>query len=381
MTTPQTMTNRQRFMAVLKSETPDLLPWFPRLEIWYEANRLERTLPERYQGVSLVDIYRKLGMGFHDRDLANCAIFQIQLRGVDVKTEEGEKGIRTIYRTPLGSVSTLLSTTEEMRRKGIRGLEVEHLIKGPEDYAPVEYIIAHTEIIPTYENYLATEANLGEDGIVFPYLGQDPMDRILQELIGYNLAYYHLADYPEKVDHLYQALCEHYLKIQAIALDSPATLLRHGEHFDSFMTPVRIFNKYMLPYFQPFAEKLHARGKYLACHADADSSKLLQSIVDCGFDVADCFVTIPMVPLTIERSRAVFGSKVIIWGGIPSILLEETTSDQEFDDYVLDLFRKIIPANRFILGLADNVMPSSKIERVERVQNMIKDWHRYPCTK
>ena len=40
------MTNRDRLMAVLKGEPVDLIPWIPRTLLWYQAHRLEGTLPE-----------------------------------------------------------------------------------------------------------------------------------------------------------------------------------------------------------------------------------------------------------------------------------------------------------------------------------------------
>lgn len=372
------MTHRQRILAVLERRQPDRIPWFPRLEIWHEANRLGGTLPPRYAGVPLRDIYRRLDMGIQGRDTVKRRVFHTELRGVEVRHEEQPNARRTIYTTPVGSVSTLERQSEDLKRKGIMALEVEHLIKGPDDYAVVEYIVQHTEVIPCYDGYLAYEAEIGEEGVPFTYLGQDPMNRILQELIGYNQAFYHLADYPDQVERLYRVLLEQAAEIQRVALASPAKLILHGQHFDSLMTPPRLFRKYMAPYYRAFADELHARGKLLACHADADTSKLMGEIREAGFDVLDCFVTAPMVPVTIPQARAVFGNQVIIWGGIPSVLLEESTTDAEFDRCMFDLFRAIAPGDAFILGIADNAMPESSIERIERVTQMIAAYGQYP---
>ena len=82
----------------------------------------------------------------------------------------------------------------------------------------------------------------------------------------------------------------------------------------SQMTPPDLFKQYMVPYFQPLAERLHQRGKVLACHADGDTSLLLDLITEAGFDMAECFVTAPMVPGTLQQARAAFGDKLIIWG-------------------------------------------------------------------
>jgi uroporphyrinogen-III decarboxylase len=258
---------------------------------------------------------------------------------------------------------------------------VEHRIKGPDDFPVVEYLIQHTEIIPTYEEYLAYEEEVGEDGVPMVWIGQDPMGQILKRLIGYDNAYFFLHDYPDRVFHLIEVLKEQAAEIQRVTLDSPARLILHGEHFDSQMTPPYLFQEYMVPYYQSFAERLHEHGKVLAGHADADTSLLLDLIVEAGFDMVECFVTAPMVPVTLEEARAAFGNEVIIWGRIPSVMLCDPVSDEEFEEYMLQLFRTIAPGDAFILGVADNVMPEAKLERIERVSEMVKEYGEYPIQK
>jgi hypothetical protein len=252
------------------------------------------------------------------------------------------------------------------------------MIEGPEDYPVVEYIIQHTEIVPTYDEYSAYEQEVGEDGVPLVSIGADPLYRVLREFIGYNRFYYHLSDYPERVEHLLGVLGEQAATIQQVTLDSPAKLILHGEHFESHMTPPPIFAKYMLPYFRPFAASLREQGKVLACHADADTSLLLDLIVQAGFGMAECFVTAPMVPVTLAQARRAFGADVIIWGGIPSVLLCDPVTDEQFEAYVLDLFRTIAPGEAFILGVADNVMAEAKLERIQRVTEMVQAYGKYP---
>jgi len=372
------MTNRGRMHAIIAGQHPDRVPWVPRLEIWYEAHRRLGTLPDEYKGWSLREIEQDLGVGTPARA---GKVFRTELHGVETRVRERGDEIITEYITPVGVVSTSYRCSEDLARVGIRGQEVEHIIKGPEDYAPVEYLIQDTDVIPTYDEYLAYEEEIGDNGVPLVCIGQDPMNRILQKLIGYNQAYFHLHDYPRRVYHLFEVLKEHAAKIQRIVLDSPAKLILHGEHFDSMMTPPPIFQEYMVPYFQSFAERLHERDKTLACHADADTSLLLELIKKAGFGMVECFVTAPMVPVTLEQARAVFGKDVIIWGGIPSVMLCDPVSDDEFEEYVLNLFRVIAPGDAFILGVADNVMPEAKLERIRWVSEMVEECGEYPIRR
>lgn len=373
---PDEMTNRERLLAIMAGRPPDRIPWIPRLAIWYEAHKRRGTLPARYEGWTLRQIERDLGLGTPARE---GRVFTTRLHDVEV-IEEGREGDRiTRYVTPRGTVSTRHRSSEVLDQGGIVGArQVEYMIKGPADYPAVEYLIEHTEVIPTYEAYLAYEAEIGDDGVPLVSIGADPMYRFLQELAGYNLAFFHLHDDPDRVAHLLGVLGEQARVIQQIALDSPARLILYGEHFDSHMTPPPFFERYMLPWFQGFAQRLHERGKVLSCHADADASLLLDLILRAGFDMAECFVTSPMVPLTLARARAVLGTRVIIWGGIPSVILEDPVGDAEFEAYVQDLFRTIAPGDAFILGVADNVMAGAKLERIERVSELVAAYGRYP---
>jgi uroporphyrinogen-III decarboxylase len=374
------MNDRQRLLAIMAGQPPDRIPWIPRLQIWYDAHRRRGTLPHKYRGWTLRQIERDLGLGTPAR---NGRVFRSELHDVEVRRDQTPHGLRTSYITPVGAVSTLERSSEILEQGGITGARlVEHMIKGPDDYQVVEYMVEHTTIVPTYDEYLAYEREIGDDGVPLVSIGAEPMSHILRDLIGYNRAFYHLHDYRDHVLHLLAALREQAARILQVVLDSPARLILHGEHFDSQMTPPRLFREFMVPYFRPLAERLRERGKVLSCHADADTSLLLDLIVEAGFDMAECFVTAPMVPVTLAQARAAFsgrsGSPLIIWGGIPSVMLCDPVSDAEFEAYVLDLLRTVAPGEAFILGVADNVMAEAKLERIARVSEMVELYGDYP---
>jgi hypothetical protein len=372
----KSMTNRQRILAILDRRSPDRIPWIPRLELWYTAHKLRGDLPEKYQDWSLRQIERDLGMGTPARE---GRVYRLQAHGVEVRSETRGEETVTEYHTPQGMVFTTSRYSTTLHRGGIAAaMQVGHLIRGPEDYAPVEWIIEHTEVLPAYDDYLAYDAEIGEDGLPMVYAAQEPMYHILQDLVGYNNAFFHLADYRPQVMHLYQLLMEQARQIQSIVLDSPARLILHGEHFDSQMTPPPFFQEYMLAYFQDYAERLHARGKSLVCHGDADTSLLLSLIKEAGFDMSECFVTAPMVKVTLAEARRAWGSQVAIWGGIPSVLLCDPVTDEEFHRYLRELFRTIAPGDGFILGVADNVMAEARFERIKLVSEMVEQFGDYP---
>jgi hypothetical protein len=363
------MNNRQRILAILNRQMPDRIPWIPRLELWYNARCRQGNLPEAYRGLTLRQLERKLGMGTPARE---GSVYRTIFRNVEVKSETRGDQLLTWYITPLGKVFTANQASATLEDGGIYGKpQTSHMIKEAADYPVAQFIVEHTEYLPAYDAYHRYDEQIGEDGLPMIHVGQEPMYRILQDLVGYNDAYFHLQDYRPQVMKLYDALMEKALEMQAVVLDSPGVLFLHGEHFDAQMTPPPVFRQYMLPYFQSFAEKLHARGKFLVCHADADTSNLLELIRSAGYDMAECFVSRPMVRVTLAEARQAWGNEVSIWGGLPSVLLCDPYTDEEFETAMRQMFQDIAPGNAFILGVADNVMAETHFERILRVGEML----------
>jgi len=364
------MTNRERILAIMEKKKADRIPWIPRLQIWYNAHKSAGTLPDKYQEWALRDIERDLGMGTPARDVS---VFSTRTENVETRVSRRGNETFTEYITPVGTASTKHTVVEKLQKAGMGAYQSEHLIKRPEDYDVVEYMVEHTKVIPAYDQYISYDEEIGDDGFPMAGLGHCPMHSIMREYMGYEKAVFEMIDRPAKVERLLKVLTDHAKEMQKIALESPARMLLHGIHFDSMMTPPPFFEEYFKPYFQEFAQQLHSRGKILVCHADADSGQLLDLIQESGFDMAEVFATAPMVQCTLAQAREAWGNDVIIWGGIPSVILCESFSDEKFEAYIQDLFETVATGDSFILGVSDNVMPETKFERIVRVSEMMEE--------
>ena len=371
------MTNRERILAILEGRLPDRLPRIPRLAIWYEANRREGTLPPEYRGLGFREVEQAVFGGTAARD---GAIWRTEIRGVEVRRRElpGMESL-TEYVTPVGTVTARLRGTHRLRSQGIQDAEVEFVLKKGEDYPVVEYLIEHTDYVPAPEEYEKYEVEVGAGGYPMVNCGDCPMHHWMRALVGYNQCYFHLNDYPNEVERLLGVLTDRFKEtIWPCMFDSPARLLMHGHHLSSHMTPPPIFEQHILPYYRELGPKMRAAGKTLALHADNDTRLILGLIEEAGFAMVECFATSPMVPTTLAEARAAWDDRVIIWGGVPSVILEEPYTDEQFEHYMDEVFRTIAPGRAFILGIADNAMPGTKIERVRRITEMVNQRGVYP---
>ncbi len=370
------MTNRGRMVAVLERRAPDRIPFAPRLELWYAGCKATANLPERYTGLPLRAIERELDVVTPARQ---GKIFTVAFDGVEVsERREGGRQI-TEYRTPVGSVRSVGRTPSRTDQAGMAAVAEEHVLKGPDDYRVWEYVTEATQWIPCYEEYLSYDREIGDDGLPFVGVGDVPFHNFLQKLAGYESAFYHLADEPERVEHLLDVMTRvERERLWPVIVAGPARFLMHGVHLSSQITPPPLFERYILPYYAQLMPLLHGAGKTVAMHADADLSQLLPLVERAGWDALECFVTAPMVPLTFERAREFFGTRMILWGGIPSVFLSSWYSEEEFRSAVRRVLHAAAPGAAFILGIADNVMPDSLIERVEWISRLVAAEGGYP---
>ena len=364
------MTARERLFAILNGNPPDRIPWIPRIDLWYRARSLAGDLPLPWKERSLEEVEKEL---FGATPARGGSIFRTYFKDVEIKTSrEGDSEI-TEYITPIGTARTAQRTSKELKSMGLPGRVEEELLKGPHDYKVWEYVVEHTYWEPTFDLYSEYDEQIGADGFPMVAIGDVPFHEFVQRLAGYNTGFFQLADYQDEVEHLLNTMYEvQKERMWPIVLNSPAKLFLQGHHLSSQFTPPAFFEKYITPYCQEFYPLLHEAGKHVAMHADNDTSQIADHLMSAGWDMLECFVTAPMVPMTLERARQEWGTRMILWGGIPSAILAPSYPLDSFKEYVRQVFNTIGAGDAFILGVADNVMPDSDIDRVRWVSDFVE---------
>jgi len=179
------------------------------------------------------------------------------------------------------------------------------------------------------------------------------------------------------VERLYELAVELSGKMLDIVADSHFEVPTvDGNWSDDIHTPV--FKKYFVPWLRGAVDFLHSKGKLSQVHIDGEMKRLIPMFLETGVDVAEAWSPAPMTSVTTAELRKAWGDKVTIWGGVPSMLFEPQYSDQEFDDYVLNLFKEVSPGNSFIMGMGDNLPFDGKIERVGRIVDLIEKYGHIP---
>jgi uroporphyrinogen-III decarboxylase len=366
------ITHKQRIMAAIKKQPVDKLPSGVRIDQWYNYHSTRDTLPDKYKGRSMLDINRDLGVGTQLRLLT---IWNEEFRGMEIVTEEEFPFTTTRYKTPFGTVSQRIKFNPA--EGAMRGYIVEPLFKSEDDYLAVEYLIEHTTLVLDLTDFVRLSNEGGEDAAIAVGDASGPMQKIMKDYMGYQKFVYELYDNPRKVEHLHEVIKEQWaLKLETLVASPVELPVLCGNWSDDLHTP--LFRKCFVPWLQEATDYLHAHGKIAMVHTDGEMRRLIPFILDTGIDVAECWSPAPMTSITTAELKEAWGDKITIWGGVASQLFRPNYSDEEFDDYVIQLFREVAPGNNFIVGMGENFPFDGKIERVRRIAELIDEYGTLP---
>ncbi len=387
------MTHKQRILNVMRGEMVDVIPFVPRLDLWWLANATGGTLPEQFAGMMPDDISKKYDWAAYHMvpnfaDISGPAdilhrsiglfnfkqsVFRWEFsHDVHVETEDKDGQQVVTYHTPLGSVRTVGGLTEAAKKAGSSlGWVQEHAIKTPGDYQIIGYVFEHLQVFPQYEagrQYIDKVGDSGVAAVGGPSLGASPMHLIQKELMNSTKFFYEYKDNYKQVRELSEKIGVYYDKVLDVVAGSPAEVVLWGGNYDDMLTYPPYFEKEILPWLKKASQVLKSKGKIVATHTDGENYGLMELIKNCGADVAESVTPYPMTKVKIGEYYKRWRDTLTIMGGIPeSVLSEETASDAEFEAFLDDLFKAIVPGDKIILGTADSTPPKAKFERLIRI--------------
>lgn len=326
--------------------------------------------------------WRHSQIGWAERDCRNRGMgmnwlrpsYTTHLHGVTVTETQavvsGAEVIRRTYTTPVGSVYL-----DEKREPGVGQWHAQRswkdivpwqtarLIKHPEDYPVVQYMVEHTEYRADYFPIEQAMDWLGEDGVVLDHLPHSPMQTLMINWIGSEQGrfFYHHADYPDLVDELYRALCTSREPLYEIAAKSPAPITLCGDNIDGVLVNPRLFEHYFMPEFEKQAQILHQHGKLMAVHMDGRLNVLKDLIAATPIDIIEAFHPPPMGDLPVGEALARWPDKVL-WIGFPSTVYELGAAVTQ--QYALDLLRDAGTGERLAVAMSTENLVSNENLRV-----------------
>ncbi len=286
------MNARQRIQAVLDCQRPDRTPVACRLELWYAAQQWRQDPGGVLHGRDLMTVQRDLGMAVSAR--AGRVVITTWREPVRFEQQRWGSELHEYWHLPRGSLHRVSRYHGDDEAMGIRPHMVQHPVVTPRDYTLLADLARHVKFEPCSDEYERYDRMIGDAGYPMAVLGPCPAHDILLNWTGYEAGYLQLADDPAVFDAAVEAWVEARRRMWPIVASSPAQLVLHGVNFDAAVTPPPIFERYFLPYLRAFNDCMHAAGKRVAFHLDGELTGLLDLLMKCNVDVADCLACAPM---------------------------------------------------------------------------------------
>ena len=149
------------------------------------------------------------------------------------------------------------------------------------------------------------------------------------------------------------------------------------ENISSEVVGKRAFHNYMEGYETKWFKKIREAGKTSLTHMDGTMRGLLREVSKAGSRIMEALTPAPTGDIEIEDLHNWVDDDTIIWGGIPGAYFTDNVSDAQFDEYVKRVLDTWTSEPRYVLGVADQVPPYSRPERIMRVRTLVERYGRY----
>jgi hypothetical protein len=363
------MNERERALAVLSGRKPDLIPWYADLAYWTTYLNTDHLMPAKYKGDGMYQLNRDLGTGFY---LQGFFPFQ-EIHDYEETIERQGNARITRINTPYGEIRQVEAWIPE----AYCWAWPEKYVKSWRDLKALQHVFEHTHYEPDYQLAADRYDLIGDNGVVLCYLPRSPFMVTTVLLAGIEAVAFAIADARDEFDETMAVLTQNLDVASDLAVNSPAECLMIPDNISSEVVGKNLYARYVRPFHAKWTTRIRDAGKISCVHIDGTLSGLVREISDAGFDFLEAMTPHPVGDIPVEEWKNWINDKAVMWGGIPGVYFTDLVSDQEFDAFVIRLLETMTSEPRYVLGVADQVPPQSRWERIARVRPLVEEYGRY----
>ena len=172
-------------------------------------------------------------------------------------------------------------------------------------------------ILDNYAQYYQDDADMGENGLVKAETEKTPWQQLWIEWVGLQTLSFHLADYPDHVEHTLDLLNRREQEIFEIAYRSPAPYVDIPDNLTAPAIGPARFRKYCVLLYDQLAEMLAERGAPLYVHMDGFLKPLWREIARSMVGGLNSFTPVPDRDTTVAEA-VTFWPEKRLWVNFPS---------------------------------------------------------------
>ncbi|MDH7482756.1 MAG: uroporphyrinogen decarboxylase family protein [Armatimonadota bacterium] len=359
------MTFRERTLAIFAHKPVDNIVYQPRIEHWYWVNLNAGTLPARYRGMSLLDVYDDLGCSIRSYPFFNGCLKVKEDPSVKYKVEEYGDITVSRWTTPVGSIEM------RSRRTALAHHTEKFPVEKPEDARVMEYILRGRTWWFDYEEFERNDKLIGERAAPMIFIPRINIQRLYIEIMGVENTIFALNDDRRMVEHLIQVINETDEQMLKVVAESPIPIINFGDNIDHHFLPPNLYKRYVEPEYKRRAKYLRSKGKFTHAHWDGHIKLLLPYAKDTGLDGIEALTPMPQGDITIDEMKEALGDMILL-DGIPMTWFLPHERVEDLESVTREIIEKFKP--NLILGISDEPSPVCDIERVRLVSEIVKTY-------
>jgi len=367
------MTKKQRFLAAVRREIPDLVPVAPLIH-----HRFARRVLGRWDWRAVFEVHRMLG-SIHFRGPIGV--------GVESTLPDGwEQEQHVVERHPDGrTVSEIVIRTPTRTMVGrhisgviphdpLVGKTVEYPVKSPEDWRAwvqlQEQWLANVRG-PRFDTILEAIEVMGEEGV--PSVGLSPAFSMAGSVRGMQGLLTDFYDYPELMGEVMEVGRKVTEKHVEAFLASPAEVawLDICWATGANMGPGN-FERWALPDVVRAMELVKdVPGKYLGLYTLGRIRELLPMLVDAGVDFIETFEP-NEGDITLAEAKAKYGGRICLMGNFDCIILARGSVEDARRE-TLRCLREGMEGGGYVLVTGDEVPADAKMENLQVMVETVEE--------
>jgi len=329
---------------------------------------MQGSLPDRYEGMSLLDVYDDLGCSIRSYNWFNCCLRYESDPKVRFSAFEKDGVHISRWETPVGSIESHHTYT------ALASHTQKFPVQTREDANVLEYILRGGRWSFDYEAYKANDELIGDRAAPMLFIPRVNLQRLFIEYMGFEGTLYAIYDDKPMIDRLAKIIDETDEQLIDVLCETPVPIINYGDNIDHHFLRPDMFEEYILPVYRRRSERFRAAGKYTHAHWDGSIKNLLRYAQQTGLDGIEALTPIPQGDITIEEMKEALGDRMILLDGIPMTCF---LPHEPLDD-LISTTHKIIElfSPNLIIGVSDEPSPVCDIERVRLVVEMLKEYEK-----
>ncbi len=371
------MTGRERLAAVFAGKRPDHTPFAPLIGRYYVKSLpamgipLERIAPwERAvtpalrRGLNMheVETIRFIGADVLYRHVNACRV----VYDAPVKPYESEEnGVMTSgFSTPWGDI------WEEVRE--LHGTEYisRRMLQGQEDLEVYLKVLSSARVEPAYDEPREMDAFIGEDGMITLTGPVTPLQEMLQFRMGVEQTAYALADYPDLIMEVFEALQGLNIGIYRILAEAPAEVVITYEDTSTTVMGPQWYRDFCMSELDSYADIIRSSAKTYLVHMCGRISALTELIASGRMDGIDSVC--PPETGDIEPGDACRRLGKLVVGGLDPAALVSMTPDA-CRRYAAQKLAQIPADAPFILSTGDSTAALTPVENLQAISRLVRE--------